>query len=188
MRSEWWMSQEDGIQNSKKQQFQYKDERPRDEVIHLHHDTRSWSPRVISYWSRTLKLADGNYSPTEREASASRDGLLKFQPYIEGETVIAITDHVALIWSHTFQNVNRRLLTWGTVFAAYLDLKIVHSTGRVHFNVDPISRLRRNTPYQDGTHSDNSIPTIMDSEQDCLVELYLEISPQLKARTLHLMA
>ena len=48
-------------------------------------------------WSRTLKLADGNYSPTEREASASRDGLLKFQPYIEGETVIAITDHVALI-------------------------------------------------------------------------------------------
>ena len=42
----------------------------------------------------------------------------------------------------TFQNVNRRLLTWETVFSAYPDLKIVHQAGRVHSNVDPISRLQ----------------------------------------------
>ena len=49
---------------------------------------------------------------------ALKDGLIKFQPYIEGERIIAVTDHATLIWSKTFQNVNRRLLTWGTVFAA----------------------------------------------------------------------
>ena len=144
--------------------------------------------RVIAYWSRTLKPAERNYSPTEREALALRDGLIKFQPYIEGEKVIAITDHAALIWSRTFQNVNRRLLTWGTVFAAYPDLKIVHRAGRVHSNVDPISRLRRNVPIQDGPSSDNTIPTALDSELDPLTELYSEISPQFEARTLQLMA
>src|ERR1700742_2038556 len=97
--------------------------------------------RVIAYWSRSLKPAEQNYSPTEREALALKEGLIKFQSYIEGEKVEAITDHAALTWSKTFQNVNRRLLSWGTTFAAYSDLHIVHRAGRVHSNVDPISRF-----------------------------------------------
>ena len=54
--------------------------------------------------------------------------------------------------------------------------------------MDPISRLRHNIPFQDGPLSDNSIPTIMDSEQDSLTEFYSEISPKFEARTLQLMA
>jgi len=53
--------------------------------------------RVIAYWSRTLKSAERNYSPTEREALSLRDGLVKFQPYIEGEKILAVTDHSALV-------------------------------------------------------------------------------------------
>src|ERR1700759_5441031 len=102
--------------------------------------------RVITYWSRILKPAERNYSPTEREALALKDGLIKFQPYIEGEKLYAITDHAALTWSKTYQNINRRLLTWGAIFSAYPELKIVHRAGRVHSNVDPISRLRRRIP------------------------------------------
>lgn len=71
----------------------------------------------------------------------SKDGLVKFQPSVEGGKVIAITDHAALIWSKTYQNVNRRLLTWGTIPAASPNLKIVHQAGQIHLNVDPISRL-----------------------------------------------
>ena len=73
---------------------------------------------------------------------ALKEGLIKFQPYIKGEKVLAINDHATLQWSKTFQNVNQRLLSWGTVFSAYPDLKIVHWAGRVHSNVDPISRLQ----------------------------------------------
>jgi len=41
--------------------------------------------QVIEYWSRTLKPAERNYSPTEREALALKEGLIKFQSYLEGE-------------------------------------------------------------------------------------------------------
>ena len=71
-----------------------------------------------------------------------KEGLIKFQPYIEGEVILAVTNHAALTWSKTFQNVNHQLLTWGTVFAAYPKLQIIDRAGRVHSNVDPISRLR----------------------------------------------
>jgi len=35
-----------------------------------------------------------------------KEGLIKFQAYIEGGTILAITDHAALTCSKTFQNVN----------------------------------------------------------------------------------
>jgi len=103
-------------------------------------ETWVYIERVIAYWSRILKPAERNYSPTEREALALKEGLIKFQPYIEGETILAITDHAALQWSKTFQNVKPASLTWGTVFSAYPKLQIVHRAGRVHSNVDPISQ------------------------------------------------
>jgi hypothetical protein len=112
--------------------------------------------RVVAYWSRVLKAAEKNYSPTEKEALALKEALVKFQPYLEGEVILAITDHKALIWGRTFQNVNRRLLTWGTVYAAYPDLEVVHREGRVHSNVDPISRLKRRIPFYEAPLADSA--------------------------------
>jgi hypothetical protein len=60
--------------------------------------------------------------------------------------------------------------------------------GCVHSNVDPISRLRRNILFHDSPSSDDSIPTILDPEQDPLSELFSEISPEFEARTLQLAA
>ncbi len=146
--------------------------------------------RVIAYWSRSLKTAEKNYSPTEREALALKDGLIKFQSFVEGEKVLAITDHAALTWARTYQNVNRRLLTWGTVFAAYPETKIVHRAGRIHSNVDPISRLRRRVPLQEGPASDPSIPAPWHAEEDnpdILKDMYEEIGHKFEARVLMLM-
>ena len=102
-----------------------------DTMVHIEH--------VISYWSHTLKSAKCNYSATK--ALALCEALIKFQPFIEGEDILAIPDHAELTWSTTFQNVNRHLLTWGTIFAAYSKLCIVYGAGRIHSNVDPISQL-----------------------------------------------
>ena len=38
-------------------------------------------------------------------------------------------------------------MTWGLTYSAYPKLKIVHQAGRVHSNVDPLSRLRRRIPF-----------------------------------------
>ncbi len=62
-------------------------------------DTTVYVERVIAYWSRVLQTAEQNYSPTEREALALKEGLIKFQALLEGEKIIAITDHAALTWS-----------------------------------------------------------------------------------------
>ena len=110
-------------------------------------ETEVYIERVITYWSRLLKSAEKNYSPTEKEALALKDALVKFQPLIEGETITAITDHSALTWSKTYHNVNCRLMSWGLTFLAYPNLKIVHRAGRVHSNVDPLSRLERRIPF-----------------------------------------
>ena len=130
-------------------------------------ETWVYIERVIAYWSRVLKPAERNYSPMEREALALKEGLIKFQPYIEGKVILAVTDHAALTWSKTFQNVNRRLLTWGTIFAAYPKLQIVHRAGRVHSNVDPISRLRCRVPYQQGPTVDATQHISLDIKDDC---------------------
>ena len=140
--------------------------------------------RVISYWSRVLKPPERNYSATEREALALKEALIKFQPFLEGEQVLAITDHAALTWSTTFQNMNRRLLTWGTIFAAYPHLQIIHRAGKVHSNVDPISRLRRRVPYQNSPEVDNITPIPCSSADDPLRDMYEELAPRFEERLL----
>ena len=112
-------------------------------------ETEVYIERVVAYWSCLLKSTEKNYSPTEKEALTLKDSLVKFQPLIKGETITAITDHRALTWSKTYHNVNHRLMSWGLTFPAYPNLKIVHWAGRVHSNVDPLSRLEWRIPFFD---------------------------------------
>lgn len=129
-------------------------------------DTIVHVERVIGYWSRTFKDAERNYSTTEREALAAKDGLVKFQPFIEGEKIILVTDHSALQWAKTYESSNRRLAAWGAVYSAYQPgLEIVHRAGRVHSNVDPLSRLPRAAP---DFHSPSRLtdPSIITSSSD----------------------
>lgn len=121
-------------------------------------DTIVYIERVIAYWSRTFKSAERRYSTTKRKALGAKEGLVKFQPFIEGEKVMLITDHAALQWAKAYENSNRRLAAWGTVFSAYTPhLSIVHRPGRKHSNVDPLSRLYRAPPPQDSPVRDDSI-------------------------------
>ncbi|QRV93047.1 Retrovirus-related Pol polyprotein from transposon [Ceratobasidium sp. AG-Ba] len=132
--------------------------------------------RVIAYWSRTLKPAEQRYSTTEREALGLKDSLIKFQVYLEGEEFDAITDHAALTWATTFQNINRRLLSWGVVLAAYHGISIVHRAGRVHSNVDPLSRLRRRIPRQFGPLADVSESLrLKSSDPDPIKDMFREL-------------
>lgn len=140
--------------------------------------------RVIAYWSRVLQPAERNYSPTEREALALKEGLIKFQPYLEGEKIFAITDHAALTWSKTFQNVNRRLLSWGLTFSAFPNMHIIHRAGRVHSNVDPISRLRRRVPHQEGPNNNDLESLRLHTEDDPLRNMFNELGHEFEHKLL----
>ena len=121
-------------------------------------NTSVYIERVIAYWSRTFKSAETRYSTTEHEALAAKEGLVEFQPFIEGEKITLITDHAALQWEKTYENSNQRLAAWGTIFSAYApNLSIVHRPGRKHSNVDPLSRLYRAPPPQDSPVRDDTI-------------------------------
>jgi hypothetical protein len=122
-----------------------------DSIVHVE--------QVIAYWSRLMKPAERNYSATEREALGVKEALVKFQPFIEGEKIILVTDHAALQWARVYENANRRLVAWGAVFTAYPGIKIVHRAGRIHSNVDPLSRLPRIPPHSSPTR--DNIPTIL---------------------------
>ena len=99
------------------------------------------------YWSRVLHSAETQYSATECEALAAKEALVCFQPLIEGERVLLVTDHSALTWVKMYENANRRLAVWGLVFAACPEMVIIHRPGRAHSNMDPLSRLPRVPEY-----------------------------------------
>ena len=101
-----------------------------------------------------------------------KEGLIKFQPYIEGEVILAVTDHAALTWSKTFQNVNCWLLTWGTVFAAYPKLQIVHPAGRV--------------PHQQGPTVDATQHISLDINDDSLRDMYSELGEKFEEKLLNI--
>ena len=132
-------------------------------------ETEVFIKRVIAYWSRLLKSAEKNYSPTEKEALALKCALEKFEPLIEGEVITAITNHSALTWSKTYHNVNRRLMGYGLTYSAYPKLKIVHRAGRVHSNVDPLSRMRRRIPFFEQPATND--PDI-NLSQECDIDFY----------------
>ncbi len=122
--------------------------------------------RVVAYWSRVLHSAETRYSATEREALAAKEALVRFQPLIEGERVLLVTDHSALTWAKTYENANRRLAAWGLVFAAFPELVIIHRPGRVHSNVDPLSRLPRLPKFVSPAREDLPSQTLSTEHED----------------------
>src|SRR6266516_2351479 len=63
-------------------------------------------------------------------------------------------------------------------------MKIIHCAGRVHSNVDPISRLRRRIPLQEGPVSDDTPHLVMNNEDSPIKSLYKEIGDRFEAKVL----
>lgn len=140
-----------------------------------------WTAPQLAYWSRTLKSTETRYSATEREALGAKEGLVKFQPYVEGEKILRVTDHAALQWAKTYENANRRLAAWGAIYSAFAPgLEIIHRPGRVHSNVDPLSRLPRAPPEHTSPLNDRSKPLRLDSPE--AEEAQLELNRALARR------
>ena len=98
---------------------------------------------VIVYASRTLQPAEINYSPTEIECLAAVWGMEYFRSYVYMRPFQLITDHSALRWLLNQPNPNKRVNRWIQRISDY-PYEIVHRKGKVHSNVDALSRI----PYE----------------------------------------
>jgi len=63
----------------------------------------------ISYASRTLNMAEKNYSVTKKECLAVVFGILKFRPFIEGLHFQVVTDHYSFLWLLRTQDPHGKL-------------------------------------------------------------------------------
>ena len=94
----------------------------------------------ISYASRTLNSAEGNYNTTEKELLAIIWAVKHFRPYIYGRKFKIVTDHRALTWLFNVKDPGSKLIRWRLQLEEY-DYQIVHKPGRVNSNADCLSRI-----------------------------------------------
>ncbi|HVX01066.1 MAG TPA: RNase H-like domain-containing protein, partial [Candidatus Babeliaceae bacterium] len=98
------------------------------------------APYVVSYFSRKLTEAEKKHSITDLEAIAMRDSIRKFSRYLIGRTFKVRTDHISLTYIQNLKTLTGKLGRISLDLQAY-DYTIEYKPGRLHTNVDCLSRL-----------------------------------------------
>jgi len=99
--------------------------------------------KTISYASRSLKTHERKYATIERECLALVWGIKHFRPYLYGKEFEVITDHNPLKWLGNARDPHSRLSRWSLALQSYA-FSIKHRPGKLHGNVDSLSRLPDN--------------------------------------------
>jgi hypothetical protein len=110
-------------------------------------DSRKEHP--IAYASKSLKKEEVNYGATELECAAVVWAIEHFHKYLGATRFILVTDHYALKWLQTAEPKGR-LGRWILKLQPY-DFQVVHKPGRIHSNVDALSRLQTQTQQPPST-------------------------------------
>ena len=84
-------------------------------------------------------MTQRNYCTTRRELLAVICALQHFRHYLLGNKIVLRTDHHSLKWLQTFKRPKGILARWVETLAEF-DFVIEHRPGRLHSNVDGVSR------------------------------------------------
>ncbi|MFN8792066.1 MAG: Ty3/Gypsy family RNase HI domain-containing protein, partial [Bdellovibrionales bacterium] len=133
------------------------------------HDETKWVP--VAYWSKGLRPAEREYSPTELECKGLHDCILHWDVYLQCAKVFDVyTDHNALQYMVRGQTAtnNGRLMRYLMDLQGYT-FNLHYKEGRYHLDADGVSRLLRKgeTPVYwtaDDLEDDKGVPT----EEDLL--------------------
>ena len=92
------------------------------------------------YVSRQLTKAERNYTVSERECLAVVFAIGKWRPYLWAHTFTVCTDHMALTYLMTANDLMGRLARWALSLQQF-NMIIRHRPGKEHANADALSRL-----------------------------------------------
>jgi transposase InsO family protein len=101
--------------------------------------------RVIAYASRSLDKLERTYGAPELEALAIIYAIEHFKPYVYGRKFTVVTDHHSLCSLLRMKDPKDRLARWILRLQPF-DFEIKHKAGRLHTDVDPLSRNPVNPP------------------------------------------
>lgn len=103
-----------------------------------------------------------------------------FRCYIYGTKFTIITDHNPLIWLMETKSTNSRVMRWSLKLQCY-DFTIQHKPGKVHSDVDPLSRIDNHRITVISTTNINTNTEINELEQfKKLQRSYVELIPIIK--------
>lgn len=103
---------------------------------------------MIYYASKTLNAAQVSYTTTEKELLAIIFALDKFRSYLLGNKVVVFTDHAAIRYLLSKENVKPRLLRWLLLIQEF-HIEIKDKCGKENVVADHLSRLI--SAYNDDT-------------------------------------
>jgi hypothetical protein len=83
---------------------------------------------VVCYASRTLDMAQANYTTTEKELLAIVYAFDKFRPYLVGNKCIVYTDHGAIRNLLSKKDAKPRLIRW-IILLQEFDIEIKDKKG-----------------------------------------------------------
>lgn len=111
----------------------------------------------IAYWSRTLKTAERNWAPSDRECLAVIAALEAFRHYTLGRPVRVITDCQALCWLMEKPEPTGRLARW-IIRLQQFDIEICHRAGKKHVNADALSRSNHAPAFENTLEEIPALP------------------------------
>ena len=111
----------------------------------MSHQMPDGMERPIMYASRTLSSSEKNYSQIERETLSIVYGVKHFHKFVAGRRFTIITDHKPLLGllnpTKPISHMSSvRMQKWCLALGGY-NFSIVHKPGKLHGNVDALSRL-----------------------------------------------
>ena len=86
-----------------------------------------------------MKNAEIHYGITEKECLAIVWAIRQFRIYLHGAHFTVVTDHNALVWLMNIRDPTGKLARW-SIYLQQFEYTIVHRKGRIHSNVDTLSR------------------------------------------------
>lgn len=111
----------------------------RDAIGAILSQTIDGDEKVVAYASRRLSKAEKNYRINDKEGLAVIFGVKHFRAYLHGSKFKIETDHAPLRALMRSRDLTGRMARWVLILQAY-DCDIIYKLGRLHKNVDALTR------------------------------------------------